>query len=197
MRFNYWKAPINIKGKPPHSEIDLADLYSIIKGDDYKAITDMIRAKSGADYKKAKSEDLDYITPGGTFTERKKAALINASGLISIDIDHINDPEDVKRRLSSFKGMQLIFTSPSNKGVKCILTDPMEEDSYELQFLAIKKQIEDKYGFPVDNTKDISRACFLCCDPDVWISKEVKLAYLEKKNPVISDFVERFELELI
>jgi len=195
MKFSFFKKPIT--NLIPYKDINLLELYQVVRGSYYKVRTEQLRSATPEQYKKLKTSGLDYITPGGCFTARKKGCMTSASGLISVDIDHIDNPEEVKRRLSSFKGMQLIFTSPSGKGVKCILTDPMEQDSYSQEFEAIKKKIEDRYGLPVDNTPDISRACLLCHDPLVWISKEVTLQYFQKKNHVIKDLVQKMDLVLI
>jgi hypothetical protein len=195
MKFSFYKKPI--KNLRPYRDITLLELYKVVRGDYYKVRTELLRKATPERYKEVKATELDYITPGGTFHTRKESGIIKASGLISIDIDHISNPEEVKTKLSTFEGMQFIFTSPSGKGVKAILKDPMTEDTYSDQFEVIRSVIEKEYGYEVDSTPDISRACFLCHDPNVWISNEVKLMILEKKNPYITELKERFQLVAI
>jgi hypothetical protein len=200
MKFSYFKKPIVVpKGeeKKPYRDIDLADLYTVIKGTYHKGITEAIRKTTGEAYKKMKRFSLDFITPAGTFSVKADKGLIKPSGFISVDLDHLEEPEAVKARLAEFPGMQIIFTSPSNKGVKCILTDPQEEDSYSLEFKAVAKKIHDRFGLKPDSTSDISRAAFVCHDPLVWISDEVKLMILERQNPHITELKNRLKLELI
>jgi hypothetical protein len=191
-KFSFYRKPIT--NLNPYKDITLVELYKVVKGNYYKAITEALRKATPEQYKKLKASTLDYITPGGCFAIRNTKAIWSASGLISIDIDHIDNPEEVKNKLASFSGMQLIFTSPSAKGVKAILTDPQTQDSYSDEFEVIKKKIKRTYGLTIDNTSDIARACFLCHDPNVWISKEVSVALMVKKNPVIAELVQRFEL---
>lgn len=191
-QFSFYKAPI--KNPLPYRDIGLEDLYQVIRGNYYKVRTEQLRNATLEQYKIQKAEVLDYITPGGTFTKRHKDSLICASGLISIDIDHIDNPESVKMKLSSLHGMQLIFTSPSGKGVKCIVKDPGKTDTYKDEFEIIRSSIKKKYGLQADNTSDISRACFLCHDPEVWISNEVQHQYLQKKYPMVKELTERLDL---
>jgi len=59
------------------------------------------------------------------------------------------------------------------------------------------------YAIKIDNTQDISRACFLCHDPSVWMigdaitHEESILNKMKAKYPNVKDLVERFDLEVI
>ena len=170
MKFSFFKKPItNVK---PYQDITITDLYNVLKGDYYKAATETLRTLSEKDYKLQKAKRLDYITPGGTFALREVKSLIAPSGFISIDIDGIENPEAVKAQLTTYQGVQLIFTSPSGKGVKAIFRDSGTCDSYLEEFERIAAKLS-QYEIKVDKgTSDISRACFVCYDSLVWIAPE-------------------------
>lgn len=170
MKFSFFRKPkTNVK---PYRDITLLDLYKVIKGNYYQAVTENLRTLSEKDYKAQKSKALDYITPGGTFATREVKSLIAPSGFVSIDIDNITNPEEVKAQLTTYENVQLIFTSPSGKGVKAIFKDSGTCDSYLEEFENIAAKLKS-YEIKVDKgTSDISRACFLCYDSLVWINPQ-------------------------
>ena len=166
---SYYKSPItNIF---PLKEILFDKVINIVKSDTLKQVTEDIRNGS-----KSKGDALPYITPSGTFTKRKDADLRNYSGIICIDLDNLHDrfiSKDIETlKNDTFLNPCLIFISPSNNGLKVFVNIIGGTTENHLQhWTAIARYLSDTYQLTADpSCKDISRACFLCHDPEAYYS---------------------------
>uniref|UniRef100_UPI004048898E DUF3987 domain-containing protein n=1 Tax=Algoriphagus sp. TaxID=1872435 RepID=UPI004048898E len=181
-KFSFFSKPItNIY---PKDVLNLVDAYLLIKGPTYKEVTDEYRwfyfyAKEGREFKK---ENFDYCTYSGTFSSRKDGGLIKHSELLTIDFDHVADVTLLKERLieDEYLETELIYVSPSGEGVKCIIKIDLSKGTHREYFEAVSNYIKAIYSIEIDESgKDVSRACFLCHDADVFINPK----YLGKGNP--------------
>ena len=108
-----------------------------------------------------------------------KVGLLESSGFVIIDIDHISETglslQELKDRISEDKeiGVRLVFTSPSGDGLKVVCrvsSHITDKDSYKTAYNSLRHFINSKYGEIVDKSgSDISRLCLLCCDRDARI----------------------------
>jgi hypothetical protein len=170
--FSYYKRPIsNIH---PSDTITVVDVYEIIKGTYLKTETNEFRVisdKKEAD--KYKAKHFDYVTFSGIFTRRRDQALITHSSLLTIDFDHIENVDELKNKLlkDEFFQTELLFVSPSGNGLKWIIPIDTSEISHLEYFNAVSNYIKDTYKIEPDQKgKDVSRACFLCHDENVYIN---------------------------
>lgn len=170
-QFSFFKRPV--KNTRPSKEITLWDVYLDIKSYRNQPQTALLRSitdkKLAGDYK---SEYFDYVTFSGTFASRKNDALIKHSGLMSIDIDGLEDVKALKTALLKDKYFEtdLLFTSPSGHGLKWIVSIDTEVYTHAQWFLAIEKYIKEAYDLKIDQAcKDVARACFLGYDSEVYI----------------------------
>jgi len=166
---SYFKSPI--KNIDPFVDISLVKIYEIVKSDKLKQVTENVRNGSAK-----KINDLPYITPSGTFNSRKDSELLNYSGIICIDLDSLDDHfiNSFRDTLAgdSFLKPCFIFISPSNNGLKVFINIINGTAETHLQhFAAIVKYLSETYQLMADQScKDVSRACFLCYDPDAYFS---------------------------
>lgn len=108
-----------------------------------------------------------------------KVGLLESSGFVIIDIDHISETglslQELKDRISEDKeiGVRLVFTSPSGDGLKVVCrvsSQITDKDSYKTAYNSLRYFINSKYGEIVDKSgSDIDRLCLLCCDRDARI----------------------------
>lgn len=183
--FSFYKAPIgNLK---PLKEMNLIEAYDLIKSNEYEEITNKVRnAKNEEEQGKIKKNKLDYITFGGTFEKRAKADIILQSGYVAIDIDHISkNIEELKEELKKDKYVKLLFKSPSGEGLKIIIEIPLGLNEFEQRLMSFYYYLSKQYDIPhreLDTkTKDVSRACFLCYDPDAYLNLGAEI-YKEKTD---------------
>ena len=190
----------------PYKEITLQEVYKLITSSErLKTLTETVRrATENGDekvYRMLKQQTLPYVTPCGVFSYRKSDSLTGPSGLIVVDIDHLDarqGAEKLKRRLFDYLLRRPVraFTSPSGHGVKAFIPDDRARIPYTKQnisenihwamnyvqaiydFHSSHPDREDKKtnhsGKGVDRSgKDLVRACFLSYDEEALIRREI------------------------
>lgn len=172
--FSFFRAPIT--STVPYKSITLFDAYLYIIGKpaqkrtaDLRAIADKTQAK------RFKSNCFDYCCFSGIFTKRNANALVQHSGLMCIDFDHLPDPDDLRQKLlfDEYFDTQLLFRSPSGDGLKWIIPVDLSEYTHGDFFDAVAEHILQSYGVQIDKSgSDVSRACFLPYDPHAYINPE-------------------------
>lgn len=167
-RFSFFCFPIT--NTKPSKDFSLLDAYNYIVGDTAKAKTATLRLITDERQKRNfKAKNFDYCTFSGTFQYRNDKALIQHSGLLCLDFDHISNIEDVKRQLlqDEYFETKLMFRSPSGDGIKWIIEIDIANATHQNYFQAVANYLSKTYSLQVDKSgKDISRACFLPHDPD-------------------------------
>ena len=172
---------------------DIDVIFNRIKSDQYKDSILKIRSLNDKEQRNILKKQLPVILFCGEFTRRKKDSCVNHSGYICLDFDGYK--EDIKKVKENFIKDQYtlaVFVSPSGDGVKVIVKIPQQIENHESYFEALKKYYDSKY---FDNAcKDISRACYMSYDPDIyvnfnskeWTEKiEVNKEITEYKEPII------------
>ncbi len=171
--FSYYNAPIH--NTTPKSTLNTLQVYELIKGNKYPDVTRKLRAFSLKNQaSKFKSTGLDYVTFSGLFSTRSNAGLIHHSNLLTIDFDDLPNVSETRATLLGIEEFEteLLFKSPSGNGLKWII--PIEltkEVTHEKYFQAVSIFLKQNFSLEADPSgKDVSRACFLCHDPEVYIN---------------------------
>ena len=170
--FSYFKNPVtNIF---PSKQANLLEVYHLIKSDSFITATDTLRnsedAKKAKEYKAA---HFDYVTFSGTFSKRTDKALLQHSGLLTIDFDHVAHPQSLKQQLlgDEYFETELLFISPSGDGLKWVIPIDLTKATHQDYFKSISNYILHQYQVKIDPSgKDTSRACFLPHDAGVYIN---------------------------
>ena len=190
----------------PYKEITLQEVYKLITSSErLKTLTETVRraAENGDEkvYRMLKQQTLPYVTPCGVFSYRKSDSLTGPSGLIVVDIDHLDsrqEAEKLKRQLFDDLLLRpvLAFTSHGVRGVKAFIPydlaripDTKQNTSENIHwamnyvqaiydFHSSHPDREDKKtnhsGKGVDRSgKDLVRACFLSYDEEALIRREI------------------------
>jgi hypothetical protein len=170
--FSFFKAPI--RNVFPHKTVSLTQVYNAIKGDYYKRQTEELRSITDTTKaRKYKAVKFDYCTFSGVFNSRSDKSLVKHSELLCIDFDHVQDLDTLQQALlaDEYFDTQLLFVSPSGDGLKWIIEIDTQEAPHGEYFTSVANYIVETYSVEVDKSgKDISRACFLPYDPDVFIN---------------------------
>jgi hypothetical protein len=202
IQFTYFKKPIkNIK---PDKNINCSELFALITKDESTKSTTFKLRELGPDQKKTfKPSSFDYITPNGTFGSRNDKALIEPSGLMILDIDHQANVEGIKQRFANDLVLNpvLMFTSPNGDGLKILLPidkaliQTGQKKAMSPVWNAVNEYLKQNYfdiitpdekGNFIDGSGvDVSRACFICHDPDAYFNPNVEVC-------ISASFLERF-----
>lgn len=172
--FSYFTKPVT--NVLPAKQVSLVEVYHIIKGDAFASCTSTLRNIPDAkEARKYKAQHFDYVTFSGTFSKRNDANLQKHSGLLAVDFDHVQDLNGLKEALlnDSYFETELLFVSPSGDGLKWIIPIDLTQVKHQDYFKAVANYIQHTYKLEVDQSgKDISRACFLPHDAEIFINSK-------------------------
>lgn len=178
-RMSFFRRPI--RNTRPCRDASPQDIYKYITSDYAKANTETLRSITDPkERSRFKAANFDYVTPGGLFRSRKESDLIQASGYMVVDFDHIPDPDGLVLLLANEDNFEtvLAFRSPSGDGVKWFVNLPVGQTkpdgtpfTYGEFFTILSNYVRRAYGYEADPSgKDICRACFLPFDPDAFLN---------------------------
>lgn len=170
--FSYYIHPVT--NTKPYKAISLAQVYDVIKDpkkfgsstDTFRAITDKTKGKQ------YKAVNFDYVTFSGVFSSRSDDNLISHSGLLSLDFDHADSVGALRSQLLAdvMIDVDLLFISPSGNGLKLVTSIDLSKGTHAQYFYSFRNYFMQKYGVKIDECcNDVSRACFICHDPEVFI----------------------------
>ncbi|MCA6380147.1 MAG: VirE protein [Cytophagales bacterium] len=170
--FSYFSKPVS--NITPSRQVSLVEVYMLIKSNAFVSRTSTLRNISDVkDARKYKAQNFDYVTFSGTFSKRNDANLIEHSGLLTIDFDHIPDIPTLRAALlnDSYFVTELLFVSPSGDGLKWVVPIDLAKAKHNDYFKAVANYVSHAYKLEVDQSgKDISRACFLPHDSEIFIN---------------------------
>jgi hypothetical protein len=175
-KFSFFKAPI--MNTQSERLVTISDVYEMLTDqslflENTEILTKMTDEKTAKIFK---ATNFDYVTFSGIFTLRAIEHLVQPSGLIVIDLDNLNDVTKTRDLLKSIDLIetQLLFVSPGGKGLKWVIKTNLANFSHRDYFMGIEGYLFKKYELKIDPSgKDISRACFLCYDPEAFINPKL------------------------
>ena len=115
---------------------------------------------------------LPCFTPTGTFSHRSIKGMESYNGIICLDIDHVEDPADLKSRASKLNYVGAAFVTPSGKGLKVIISTNATAENYKEMEEKVSTAFFHDAGAARDiRCKDIARIQFVSYDPDIYINE--------------------------
>ena len=170
--FSYFNKPVT--NTIPSRQASLVEVYNLIKGNEFTSCTSTLRnIPDPKEARKYKAQNFDYVTFSGTFSKRNDANLQRHSGLLTIDFDHIQDIPILKTALLNdhYFETELLFVSPSGDGLKWVIPIDLTQAKHQDYFKAVANYVSHTYQLEIDQSgKDISRACFLPHDSEIFIN---------------------------
>ena len=181
--FSIFRRPIT--NKHPYQVVNLIDVFNYIISDYAKDRTNELRTIKDERYRRQfKADKFDYCTFSGIFSVRTDKAIIQHSGLICLDFDHLKDVEAIFEALKedTYFETLLLFRSPSGDGLKWVISfhdsyfrygkDGESYSDYQVRFFAgLYNYIFNHYDVEVDRScRNLSRACFLPHVPAAYLN---------------------------
>lgn len=114
---------------------------------------------------------LPAVMWSGTFARRAADALKQHSGLICVDLDHLNERlPSVREAIEADPHTKTAFRSPSDTGLKVIFQCSREKPHIQ-SYRAAERYVLEHFGLEIDPAcKDVSRLCFVSYDPETFIA---------------------------
>jgi hypothetical protein len=133
-----------------------------------------IRATSNEEQQAELKCSLPAVMFSGTFRKRSSKELIQHSGLICMDFDKVENPEEVIDNMRFDPHLALAFVSPRGNGVKAVFCIP-DESEQGGAFETTKDYCATMYDLEADESgKDLSRLCFLSVDPEAHYAPDAE-----------------------
>ena len=178
---SYFERPIS--NKVPQRTMTLVEVARLVKSTTIMSQTQALRQiNDDAKARVFKGCNFPYVTPAGIFSYCNDQSLLKHSGVLCMDLDHVEDVNGLKRKLIADRLFQtlLAFRSPSGDGLKWFVRIDLQKCSHRQWFDAVRNYLMATYGLSekqVDpSVRNESRACFLCYDPEVYV------------NPMLTDY---------
>lgn len=158
----------------PDKNVELTEILSDIKGLNLVAQTKALRTETNPDRQKALKEALPFVTWSGKFSYRKKTdPLLVHSGLLCLDFDSVENIKSVRAKIEKDKFVRVCFISPRGEGLKVIIAIPAEIENHGKYFATARDYFKQFYNLEADESgKDVSRACFLAADKDLYCNTQ-------------------------
>ena len=172
---SFFCAPIT--NKVPLRTVTLIEVAKMVKSLWLEPQTTALRKiTSEAEAREFKGKNLPYVTPAGVFSYCNDQSLVKHSGVLCMDLDHIDDVDGLKHRLikdSLFETL-MAFRSPSGDGLKWFIKIDLTRCDHRQWFDAVRNYLMSMYGLSDKqadpSVRNESRACFLCYDPQVYVN---------------------------
>jgi hypothetical protein len=155
----------------PKSQLTLDEVIRQIREGAEKSRIDKMRKSpwDGAGVEQIKTR-LPAISWSGTFSRRANAGLIQHSGLLCADLDHLDgELEGVRAKLTLSPHLFVLFLSPTGRGLKAVFRCPADVAKHSGSYRAIERHVKELTGVAIDQKcKDVARLCFMSYDPELF-----------------------------
>lgn len=177
-QFSFYHRPV--KNTIPSKTMTLLDAYRDITSFRNQPQTALLRSITDKEQaRNYKAQNFDYCTFSGTFISRNAKDLLQHSGLMALDIDHLEEVNTLRQALIDDKELEveLLFVSPSGNGLKCIVAIDLDAAPHLDWFLALSNYFKTTYDVELDKSgKDVPRCCFLPFDSTAYINPKYLLS---------------------
>lgn len=182
---SYFKTVINPGDieNPAHVPVD--SILKAIKTGKWENKINEIRHETNTQRRSKLKARLPAIVFGGRFSSRRIDAFQESSNIICIDFDGLSNGrmDNIKSMLREYPYTYACFTSTSGRGVKALIKASFDcYESFKQMFCSIDNDLKQQESFDMANS-DISRACFVSHDPDIYINPNA-----QTKEPVKLDW---------
>jgi len=153
---------------------DISDVFEKIKSGVVKRQIDLIRWNTFKEIKNILKEYLPSFTVSATFNDRRiKENIKDYNGLIHLDYDGVDNPEQLKDVVSKLETTYCAFISPSGNGLKVFIKTNGTLESHESSFNQLRKIYDTYVGVESDRSvKDVTRLCYASSDPFLYLNND-------------------------
>jgi hypothetical protein len=167
-------APITNLTRCKH--LPLLNVFELIRSEKFKLHTEHLRSiKNKKQNRHYKATYFAYACFSGTFSRRCEEGLLEHSGLICIDLDHVSQRLGEIRKIIRLEESHVMdFISPNGDGLKVLFKIDPSQYNQALYYQALTHHLTTICNLApqqIDSScKDVCRACFLPHDPTVYLN---------------------------
>lgn len=170
----------NIKAKTGGKDYNIEKIFTWITSGAWEAKVELVRSSKNKEDKNKKKKEVPYFTASGTFETRNVDGLKEHSGVIAIDFDDLEDPNEVKSWLGLDRFSWFTCLSISGKGL--VVFVKIEPNKHRESFDYLQEYYLQTYGLTIDKScKDVTRARFVTFDKDGVKNDQAETLKLEEE----------------
>ena len=164
----------NIKDYDMNDVRDISSVFEKIKSGVLKKKIEAIRSTNDKVKINLLKESLPSFTVSATFNDRRIKENVNDyNGLIHLDYDGVDNPEQLKDEVSKLETTFCAFTSPGGKGLKVFIKTNATLESHESSFNQLRRLYDTYVGIESDRSvKDVTRLCYASSDTLLYSNNE-------------------------
>jgi twinkle protein len=182
----------NIKTPDKPYYVTIETIVNRIKTGKSKDIIDKLRDATEKDERQKIKGQLPSICFSGKFTKRANEKLIEHSGLVAIDFDHLGERlNEFKTNICNDKHTFIAFISPSGDGLKVVVKIPASIKTHALSCDALSDYYKEE---TLDNFKDVARVCYESFDTDIYYNPQSDVFTVLKETEVIKRTIETVDI---
>lgn len=164
---------------------DVEFVFERIRKGNSRELVERVRLTGDGELKKR----LPVINFQGVFKERKDSGITEFSGMMPLDFDKFETPEELsetREKLKADKHTYALFTSPSGNGLKVIVRVPADGITEYKNYFKSLQEYYNNDNFDISSS-NISRLCFESYDPEIYVNHDAEI-YNRKIEPDFTDF---------
>ncbi len=154
------------KDQPVYVSVD--KVLTAIRNGKYKDKIHQIRQEDDKSTRARLKNGLMCVCFSGRFKTRRDSDLIEHSGLVVLDFDHLKDVQKTKDEIIKDPYTFAAFISPSGDGLKVLVKIPPKKEDHEHHYYALIH----KYPNLDSTSKNLSRVCFASYDPELYYNPD-------------------------
>lgn len=199
----YHKKPAS---KKTGDEMTILKFLDLVKREHFKKQIDQIYAEPDKEKRSKLKTQLPAVTISGKFLESRNAALLQHSGFICLDFDHVPDMDIIIENLISDQYTYALFKSASGQGLACIVKIDTEPDKHKGSFRRLSDYYLETYQLVCDvQCSDLKRFRFVSSDPNLfnnprskkWTKSAIQVIEREEAKRNLSTVVAPSDLQRI
>jgi hypothetical protein len=160
----------NLKNVTPIRSIELSTLFELIKVGRWKPEIENCRIDL------SKKKELPCFTPTGVFKQRNSVGIESYTGIVCLDIDNLDDPENLKEICKEIPWIWAAFITPSGKGLKIFVQTIPELSQFQISEAEVAFAFFEFTGFVRDDKcKDLARLQFVSFDENIYINQNPEI----------------------
>ena len=167
---------MNVKQPSELKTRTAGDVLDGIRTGEWRGLIERVRSlppeSSG---QRAAKEGLPFVTWSGSFSYHNNASLIVHSGLIGVDLDHLDSTATKKALHDAVDDhyCAAAFRSARGEGLRLLLrVPPATAPQHGLVFDAAANHVRLRYGIEPDSRRDVCRASFVSYDGGMWLNPQ-------------------------
>lgn len=167
------------KGVNNPQSMSLEECLENFKSGQWVELVNKVRDTQNEDERKRLKSTYPTITFSGEFSARRDEALVRHNGIIALDFDDLDNPDQWKKILVMDKYVLALFSSVSGTGLKMLVR--INSMKHRESFWGLQKYFMNNYGLSIDPQSIVlSQAHVITYDPEL---------YFNYATPVFSDLV--------